>query len=403
MNAKLVFDPRRLLDEARAATDSLSDFGDASFRPALQMLCRSLEQEARLSETGRQILRLKILGQLVNRLRVEDYFQRYPEIAAESIAPPLVIVGLPRTGTTKLHRLLSCDPHFHWMAWWESIYPVPFPGETLERPEARIAQARADVKMMTTAMPKLMAIHPMDADAADEEVMLMEHSFLSAFNAYADVPSYMKWLDQQDQRPSYRYLQRMLQFLQWQKRRRGITAGRWVLKAPHHLLRMDILLELFPGVHVVQTHRDPLHSIPSIASFIHTLWCIYSDHADPVAAGRSWSELMQRALRHTMSVRGRAPSQFLDVRFEDTVKRPMEVVRQVYAFLGASLDAGTEAVMQRWLIEDQKSHQGGHDYGPEQFGLSAEQIHRDFADYRSSHIEAQATAPVTSPCLREEG
>src|SRR5262249_35021304 len=160
----------------------------------------------------------------------------YPEIVQEKIAPPLVIVGLPRTGTTKLHRLLSCDPRFHWMAWWESIYPVPFDNEKLEKPEARIAQARSDVAMMTTAMPKLMAIHPMDADAADEEVMLIENSFLSAFNAYADVPSYMAWLDKQDQRPAYRYLVRMLQFLQWQKRQRSVIADRWVLKAPHHLL-----------------------------------------------------------------------------------------------------------------------------------------------------------------------
>src|SRR6185295_13090111 len=98
----------------------LSDFGDPSFRGGLDALCASLTNEARLSQTGVYILRLKILGQLINRLKVEDYFRRHPEIAQEKIAPPVVIVGLPRTGTTKLHRLLSCDPRFHWMAWWES-------------------------------------------------------------------------------------------------------------------------------------------------------------------------------------------------------------------------------------------------------------------------------------------
>ncbi|MGH8461243.1 MAG: sulfotransferase family protein [Stenotrophobium sp.] len=387
MSTESTFVPDRLLEDARAATSGLSDFGDASFRPGLDALCNALENEARLSEMGRGILRQKIVALLMNRLRVEDYFTRHPEIAQEKVVAPLVIVGLPRTGTTKLHRLLSRDPRFYWMAFWESQFPVPFPNESLEKPGARIAEARGIVTMMTQAMPKLLAIHPMDADEADEEVMLMEHSFMSAFNAYANIPSYTAWLDQQDQTPAYRYLQRILQFLQWQKRQRGITAERWVLKAPHHLLRMDILLRVFPGVQVIQTHRDPAQSIPSIASFIHTLWCIYSDKADPVAAGHEWSALMNRALRHTMTVRKQAPAQFLDVRFQDTVKQPMDVVQKIYQFIGWPLAPGAESAMRTWLVKDEKSHQGGHDYGPEQFGLSAEQIRSDFAEYCERHID----------------
>jgi hypothetical protein len=381
------FDPGILLAEASAAAGGLQNFGDASFRPALAQLCASLNGEAKLSASGVYLMRMKLVGQLVNRLKVEDWFERHPEIAEEKIAAPVVIVGLPRTGTTKLHRLLSRDPRFYWMAWWESIYPVPFDGESLQEPAARIAQARSDVQAMTAAMPKLTAIHPMDADAADEEVMLMEHSFLSAFNGYADVPGYMAWLDAQDQRPAYVFLKRMLQFLQWQKRQRGIGGERWVLKAPHHLLRMDLLLEQFPGVRVIQTHRDPLVSIPSIASFIHTLWCIYSDRAEAGAAGRSWNELMRRALLHTMQVRDRSDgSQFFDVSFVDTVKRPMEVVARVYEFLGWSLPPEIAAAMRRWLSEDEKSHQGGHEYSAAQFGLSDEQIQRDFAGYIERHL-----------------
>ncbi len=392
MNLEQSFDVPQLLADARAACNGLDDFGDASFRPALEVLCRALIDEAKLSETGAYLLRLKLLGHLSNRLRIEDYFKRYPEIAQETVAAPLVIVGLPRTGTTKLHRLLSRDPRFYWMAFWESQFPVPFPNETLQKPSARIAEAESMVAMMTTAMPKLMAIHPMAAEEADEEVMLMEHSLLSAFNAYADVPSYMRWLDAHDQTPAYAYLRRMLQFLQWQKRQRGVTGERWVLKAPHHLLRMDLLLRVFPGVQVIQTHRDPVQSIPSIASFIHTLWCIYSEQADAHAAGRSWSETMQRALNHTIKVRQSAPKQFLDVRFEDTVKRPLEVVRAIYAFIGWPLQPTAESAMQAWLIEDQASHQGGHDYGPEQFGLSVEGLRDDFAEYRRRHLAESIAA-----------
>jgi len=387
MTAAVSLDPDSMLEEARRLAEGLSDFGDDSFRPGLARACEALEREAKLSDTGRYLFRQKFVGQLVNRLRIEDYFKRHPEIAQEQLAPPVVIVGLPRTGTTKLHRLLACDPRFYWMAFWESYYPVPFPGETLERPEARIAKAHADVDLMVQAMPHLNAIHPMNADLADEEFMLMEHSFLCALNAYADVPGYMDWLDRQDQTPPYRFLQRAMQFLQWQKRKRGIVAERWVLKAPHHLLRMDTLLRVFPGARVIQTHRDPVQSIPSIASFIHTLWGIYSDRADPVAAGRSWNDVMKRALEHTMRLREQLPpDRFLDVRFKDTVQQPLQVARQVYAFLGLPMTSELETRMQSWLAEDEKTRHGKHDYPPEKFGLSEEQLQRDFAEYRKKYI-----------------
>lgn len=382
------FDPGRLQAQAREATGGLDDFGDESFRPALERLCRSLDDEARLSDTGRFILRQKLIDQLANRLRVEDWFRRHPEIADEVIAPPLVIVGLPRTGTTKLHRMLARDPRFHWMAFWESQFPVPLPDETLEDPRERIARAEDMVATMTEAMPKLMAIHPMDALAADEEVMLMEHSMLSAFDAYAHIPGYDAWLDAQDQTPAYRYLRRMLQFLQWQKRRRGIEAERWVLKAPHHLSRMDILLREFPGAQIVQTHRDPLQSIPSLASFIHTLWCIYSDRADPQTAGRVWNERMRHGLNHTLRVRTTASDQFLDVAFRDTVERPLAVARRVYDFVGWELGSDLQHDLDDWLAADAESHQGGdHRYTPAEFGLSEDQLREDFAAYRASHIE----------------
>ena len=392
MSTATVFDPQQLLADASAAAGGLSDFGDGSFRPALEMLCQTLEREGHLSEAGAQILRQKLVGHLINRLRVEDWFRRHPEIAQEEIAPPLVIVGLPRTGTTKLHRLLSRDRRFHWMAFWESQFPVPFPNETLEKPAARIAEANGIVNYMVQAMPKLLAIHPMATEEADEEVMLMEHSFLSAFDAYANIPGYVAWLDQQDQTPAYKFLRRMLQFLQWQKRQRGITAQRWLLKTPHHLLRMDILLREFPGVQVIQTHRDPVQSIPSIASFIDTLWRIYSSEVDASAAGRSWSERMNRGLSHTMRVRKPVPDQFLDVRFEDTVKRPLDVVRRIYEFIGWTPTPEAQTAMQAWLTEDEKSHAGGHEYTPEQFGLSADQLRRDFAAYRQRHIESATAA-----------
>lgn len=386
MEQNLKFHSGTLLAEATRQAGGLTDFGDPSFRTALDVLCHSLETEAKLSELGRQLLHGKCIELLANRLRIEDYFKRHPEIEQETLAAPLVIVGLPRTGTTLLQRLLACDPQLYSMAWWESRYPVPLPGESLQAPTQRIERARGEVKVMVEAMPKLLSIHPMDADQADEEVMLMEHSFMAAFNAYAHVPSYMDWLHRTDEKPAYDYLKRVLKFLQWQKRQRGITGQRWVLKAPHHLLRMQLLLKEFPGAKVIQTHRDPVDTIPSIASFIDTLWHIYSSEVDPAAAGQEWSALMARAFKATLAVRETKPDAFHDVRFEDTVSRPLQVVYDIYAWAGLTLSPTAEKAMQVWLEDNRRGTRGAHEYASEHFGLSADQIRRDFAEYRARHI-----------------
>lgn len=389
MSTELRFDPPALLASATEQSGGLTDFGDPSFRKALEVLCRSLETEANLSPLGRQLLHGKFIELLVNRLRIEQYFTQHPEIEQEQILAPIVIVGLPRTGTTLLQRVLASDPHLYSMPWWESRYPVPFPGEAVAAPLQRIERARGEVAVMVEAMPKLMSIHPMDADQADEEVMLMEHSFMAAFNAYAHVPSYMDWLHATDEKPAYDYLKRVLKFLQWQKRQRGIVATRWVLKAPHHLLRMRLLLREFPGARVIQTHRDPVETIPSIASFIHTLWSIYGADASPVEAGQEWSALMARAFHHTMDVRKDHPDSFLDVRFIDTVKQPLEVVRTIYRFAGLELTAEAEDSMQHWMEQNRRDSRAAHEYQISDFGLSEAQLQRDFADYRAQYIEAK--------------
>ena len=380
------FNPTELEAAATAQTNGLKNFGAPRYREALERLCTSLNTEANLSDFGHGLLHGKLIELLVNRLRIEDWFSRFPEIENEVIAPPLVIVGLPRTGTTLLQRVLAQDPALYSMAWWESRYPVPFPDESLQAPTQRMERARGEVAVMVQAMPKLMAIHPMNADEADEEVMLMEHSFRAAFNAYAHVPSYMQWLHSTDETPAYDYLQRVLKFLQWQKRQRGVSAARWVLKAPHHLLRMGLLLRLFPGAAIIQTHRDPVDTIPSIASFIHTLWCIYGTTPSATAAGQEWSALMARAFAHTDAVRAENPAPFFDVQFLDTVKKPLEVVRAIYAHCGMALSAEAEAAMQQWLTANGREARASHEYHAEDFGLSAAQIATDFAGYTSRHL-----------------
>ena len=358
------FSAKALLAEASARNGGLDDFGEGDYREALDVLAVALRDEARLSAQGRALLREKLLAQLVNRLVLEDYCKRHPEILQQPIDDPLVIVGLPRTGTTLLQRTLAVDPQFSKAQWWETRYPAPLAGEAVEAPVQRIERARMEVAGMIEFLPQLLAIHPLDAEQPDEEFMLMEHSFLCAMDSYVNVPSYTAWLDRQDQAQVYRYLKKTLQFLQWQQARRGIAPGRrWLLKSPQHLHTVELLFEVFPRAQVVLTHRDPGKTIPSLASFIHTLWQLYSEQVDARAVGGQWNQRMARALRHTMQVREGLPAgRFLDVRFEDTLSDPLGVVERIYAFAGLDLTPDCRAAMQRWLADNGREKRAAHQY-----------------------------------------
>jgi hypothetical protein len=374
---------RSIVDEARA-TAGLMDFGDESFRVPMRKLLDSLEHEAALTPIGRIVQRQRIVDLLVNRLRAEEHFKRYPEILGEEIRRPLVIVGLPRTGTTLLHRTIARDPRFHGVLWYECRYPAP---AFVDGADPRVVQAQADVKAMLEGSPALAAIHPLDALAPDEEILLLEHSFFSTVpESSANVPSYGRWLDAQDQSDGYRYLKKLLQLLQWQKRCAGHTAERWVLKTPHHLAFADLLLREFPDALIVQTHRDPLESIPSLASMICALWILSSDAVDPAEVGRQWNAKMADALRRCMAVRDRHPDRFIDAWFRDAVQDTIGEVRRIYAVAGLPFTTDAERAMREYLATNPREGRPPHQYTLAEFGLSEATIARDFAAYRERFI-----------------
>lgn len=390
----LPLEPRALLAAASRHHGGLTDFGDPSYRPALDMMLKSLREEANLSATGKVLFARRVEESLGNRLILEDYCRRYPQILEERIEEPVVIIGLPRTGTTLLHRVLARDPRFYTAAWWETRFPAPLSEDDLVHPARRIEMARAEIRMIVEGLPELLAIHPFDAELPDEEVILMEHSFLSAIDSYGDVPGYMAWLWQQDQTSAYTYLKKQLQFLQWQKRQRGVTAARWLLKAPHHTHLMPTLFKVFPDARVIQTHRDPLQTIPSMGSFAFTLWRIYSDHADPARAGRQWSDKFARGLRNAMIYRdGASADRFMDVWYLDAVTQPLAVAKAVYSFIGMPWSVEAERRMLVWLQQSGRERRPAHEYSYEKLGLSAEQLKRDFADYRERFILPRLARP----------
>jgi hypothetical protein len=381
----VALDEDAVLAEARERTN-LADLGDEGFREPLRRLLASLDREARLHEAGRAAQRGRIVDSLATRLRLQELITRHPEILAERIASPLVVIGLPRTGTTLLQRLLASDPDANAVLWWECRSPTPWPGSAWrEGDDPRIADAHAQVRAILTARPELAAIHPWDPEGPDEEVLLLEHSFLSQVpESGANLPSYRAWLTDQDLTPAYDLLVRLLQALQWQKRQSGRLARHWVLKAPCHLAYLDQLFRVFPDARVVQTHRDPVRSLPSIASMYAALWRLASDAVDEHEIGRQCLERYAWALSRCLEARQRLPRErFLDVAYADVLSDPLAQVRRIQAFAGRPLTAAAETAMRRFLQEHAREKRPPHAYTLERFGYTAEAVAAAFADYRA--------------------
>ena len=389
-------DEDAVLHEAERRAGGLSDFGPDDFREPMRRLLAALDTEAGLAPMGRVMQFERIVGLLVNRLRTEAAIAKSPEILDEALAPPIVIVGLARTGTTMLHRMIASDERFHALLWYESRNPAPFPDELRgdDGVDPRIRDAEAEVQSMLDASPELIAAHPMDARAPDEEIMLVEHAFRSTNpEAFSHIPEFGAWLAEQDPAPGYAYLRRLLQFLQWQKKGRGESAERWILKAPFHLGRIEHLLETFPGARVVLTHRDPVQTIPSLASLIHAVAVIGNEAVDPRAVAQHWSDKMAREVRHCMAVRDAQPGSFLDVRYTELVADPIGQIERIYAFAGMQLTERARAGMKEWAEENARDRRPLHRYTLEQFALTEERLRAQFSAYRERFAgESEALA-----------
>lgn len=379
--------PDSLVAEARAV-DGLDDFGDDSYREPLERLLSSLEHEAQLNAVGEAVLRQRVVDILATRLRVQAWLGRHPEIREEQIVEPLVIVGLPRTGTTMLHRTIAADPRMYAPLWYETRYPCPALDWDPAGIDRRVVDGKAEMQAMLDANPDLLRVHPMDAMGPDEDIMLLEQSFYS-FNiqSFAWLPGFDAWIEARDHRPGYEYFRLLLQFLQWQKKRKGQAGERWAIKAPHHLHYMDLVFEVFPDARVVQSHRDPLETIPSLASMIYELWRIYSDSADPVTVGAQWARKFASGMRKTMAVRADVGEErFLDLWFRDTVSDPLAEIHRVYDFIGMSLTPEAEAEMRAWQDFNRRELRPLHEYTLEQFGFTEDSLAQQFAEYRERFI-----------------
>lgn len=386
-----------LLEAAERST-GLLDFGDGSFREPLKKLLSSIESEAHLHPVGRHMVRERLVSTIANRMRIEEQFRRHPELEASRVMAPIVIVGLQRTGTTLLHRLLAADRRIRSLASWEALAPAPLGRE--DRPaesgksDPRLANARMAEGALRYLAPDFFAVHPVEAGAPEEDVLLLDLSFRSTVaEATLRVPTFSRWLEEQDQEPAYRMLERCLKLLQWQRTPTGQAAEgtgegtQWVLKTPHHLEWLDVLLGVFPNAKVIWTHRDPKTTIASFCSMVAHGRGVFSDRVDPLEIGRDWGRKVERMIQRAMSARDAAGERyFVDVHYDDLTKKPLEVMKRVYGEIGMPFTKDTETVMKDLLRTHTQHRHGVHRYAMEDFGLRPEDIDARFLAYRTRFV-----------------
>jgi hypothetical protein len=368
-----------LLETARRRT-GLDDFGEPSFHEPLRVLLGALEREAGLSAFGRIATRGLLLQLLSSRLRLEALIRREPRILDERIERPLIIAGLPRTGTSHLFNLLSRDPGLRWLPYWEGLEPIPDPAEPRAPGgrDPRLARCDRALAYLHRAMPLFSAMHEIETEAPHEEIQLLALEFSTQlFEASYHVPSYGEWYRTTDQTRAYAYLRRVLQALQWLRRGR-----RWLLKSPQHLENLAPLVRTFPDACFVQTHRDPVRITASLGTMIAYGARMQQRRPDPLAIGRHWAKRVEDMLRASVRDRALLPeAQVMDLRFHELMEDELAAVERVFAFAGEPLATPVARAVRAYLDAHPKGQHGRIDYRLEDLGLDPRERRAALAFY----------------------
>lgn len=363
---------------ASTARTGLADFGDPGFRDGLDLLLsdiRALELDpACVAATAWRI------GQSLDTraLAVKGLKER-PDVLDTPITAPIIIAGLVRSGTTALHLLMSLDPQFQGPEHWLTVYPMVRPPRDMweDIPEYRTEKASLDAYLQ--ASPESADDHMMTAEGIEESLFILGASFSSnMWPSMWEVPNYDQWYRNRDDSDSYRWLADVL---------RLIGAGddrRWLLKNPTDLFSLQEVLTVFPDAKIIQTHRDPVESTPSVSNLIYSARQAFcGDKARREDVGRREAEMWAVALERAEAVRACSGNSFVDMEFREFTRNQMGTIRSIYDQLGLVLTAQTEAAMQTWLDAHPHKPSTGPKHKPEDFGLTREGLEQRFADYRA--------------------
>lgn len=363
-----------LHDQAVTAT-GLTDFGDGHYLEGIRMFVEDLLTTPGLDD-GRLngVARALAGGILADRLRTQEAWRAHPDALAMPLERPIVITGIPRSGTTALHQLLAMDPRFQVVEKWLINDPRPRPPRERWTEFPRYEQAIAALELVPESLRRSHFVHP---DDADECLLPMAQSFVSNwFGSMATLPSYDKWLLAQDMGPS---LRRYADFL----RLVGSTSPEraWLLKNPSHVLCLDELFAVYPEACVIQTHRDPQAAIASVVSTIGAGGELIGYQRPPAEIARREIALWSEGMRRSTAARNGRKGSFCDVDYRDFSSDPMNIVRRIYHSFAIELPEPVERSMSQWVIDHPRGRHGEHTYDARALGVDHEAIDEAFGPY----------------------
>lgn len=364
----------------------LMDWGDDAFQPRLERYLNAVEQSARLHHAGRFLIYRHAVRLLKNRLKMQRDRKADPEISGTPIPRPLFILGLPRTGTTLLHRLLACDPSARFIRLCEGLFPAPPPSPETWRGDERISWAANLTGALYQMSPHLASAHALDPMGPEECSFLLEHTFADLlFEIRTNVPAYSQWLHQhEDEAQLYEEFRSFVQHLGWRW-----PGQHWVFKAPRHLMSLRSLLAVFPNARIIWTHRDAMQVVPSMCSLSALYRRIFSDHVNEAELGGFWLRRLADGVTRAMDVRDDdRPSRYCDVGFQDLIADPVATVRRIYEVHGYAYTTEFEHAMQSALRRDDNSTRKQHRYSCEQFGLNEVGVAAAFDAYTERFLPA---------------
>lgn len=369
-----------ILERARAQA-GLDDFGPDDFRQRLELLVDEWGSDPDIYGLHRQVLHDYLVRYASNRLLIQDQWRRHPEILNEEIRRPIIVAGLPRSGTTHLVNLLAADERLHSLPLWEACEPVPRPGEvaTGDAGDPRHQRCAEAWEGMQATMPLLAAMHPMDPDHIHEELELMGPDFAS-YNFEWLSPS-PRWRDHYlatDQTPHYEYLRDVLKLLQW---RRG--PGRWVLKCPQHLEQLSVLRKVFPDATVAITHRDPVAVIQSAVTMLAYGDRMRRRRIDAQRLIDYWTDRVEQLLRACVRDRSVWPEeQSIDVLFHEFMGDDLAMVERIHQRAGLATTAEAREQLARYMAANPRGSQGRMVYDLKgDFGVDPAELRERFAFY----------------------
>jgi hypothetical protein len=369
------FDEEGVLEDARLST-GLSDFGPGEFRGALQVLLRTYA-EGPLTERGRKSSRRRVVGLLATRLRVAEALRRHAEITQRELPRPMVLTGLPRSGTSALFNLLASDPSARALLLWETQFPDPMEDAEQGAPDPRRAAIEAHYAKSREKNPEFTKIHFASADTPEECVLLHAYAMTGVhLGTEVMIEPYASWYRDQDLHGMYDYYKMLLQTLDWQR-----PGDRWLLKAPAHMWGIDALIDTFPDVSVVWSHRNPLACTASICSMTHALMDGKIEF-ERSALGPIVMDFYATSLERGLEARDRRDrAHFIDVAHDEFVEHPMAVAEKIYGYFGFPLEASARSAMEAHTSANPKGRHGAHEYDLSDWGLTEDQVRTRFAPY----------------------